>query len=123
MSKERELLNRCAVTLNFREICPLLLKEISELLAQPEQPTGSYFICCDNLETKLSEHFKVPHSIYVYVKQLENKIDKLKKQNGSVDPMSEDVIWDNMPENPMECLAFIRGVKFAEKEHGIRGVE
>ena len=35
--------------------------------------------------------------------------------------LSEDVIWDNMPENPMECsaLAFIRGVKFAEKAHGI----
>lgn len=37
MSKERELLNRVAVTLKFREICPLLLKEISELLAHPEQ--------------------------------------------------------------------------------------
>lgn len=37
------------------------------------------------------------------------------------EPLSEDVIWDNMPENPMECsaLAFIRGVKFAEKAHGI----
>lgn len=37
MSKERELLNRCAVTLKARDICPLLLTEISELLAQPEQ--------------------------------------------------------------------------------------
>ena len=37
------------------------------------------------------------------------------------EPLNEDVIWDNMPENPMECsaLAFIRGVKFAEKAHGI----
>jgi hypothetical protein len=41
----------------------------------------SYFICCTNLETKLSEHFKVPHSIYVYVKQLECQISKLKKEN------------------------------------------
>jgi hypothetical protein len=41
------------------------------------------------------------------------------------EPLSEDVIWDNMPENPMECsaLAFIRGVKFAEKAHGIGGGE
>ena len=37
MSKERALLNLCAVTLKARNICPLLLKDISELLAQPEQ--------------------------------------------------------------------------------------
>jgi len=37
MSVERELLNRCAVTLRVRDICPLLLKEISELLNEPEQ--------------------------------------------------------------------------------------
>ena len=42
---------------------------------------SSYFISCTNLETKLSEHFKVPHSIYVYVKQLECQIYKLKKEN------------------------------------------
>ena len=36
MSKERALLNLCAVTLKARNICPLLLKDISELLAQPE---------------------------------------------------------------------------------------
>ena len=35
------------------------------------------------------------------------------------EPLSEDVVWDNLPENPMECSAFIRGVKFAEKAHGI----
>ena len=36
MSIERELLSRCAVTLKARLICPLLLMEIKELLAQPE---------------------------------------------------------------------------------------
>jgi hypothetical protein len=48
---------------------------------------SSYFICCTNIETKLSEHFKVPHSIYVYVKQLECQIYKLKKQNSNGDKM------------------------------------
>jgi hypothetical protein len=38
-------------------------------------------------------------------------------------PLSEDAIWDNLPENPMECAAFIRGVLFAEKTHGIGAVE
>ena len=32
MSIERDLLSRCAVTLKARDICPLLLTEISELL-------------------------------------------------------------------------------------------
>ena len=45
MSKERELLNRCAVTLKARDICPLLLKEISELLAQTEQWQPECCIC------------------------------------------------------------------------------
>lgn len=49
--------------------------------------TGSYFICCDNLETKSLEHFKVPRSIYVYIKQLENQIYKL--NNPNCDIMSE----------------------------------
>jgi hypothetical protein len=38
-------------------------------------------------------------------------------------PLSEDAIWDNLPENPMECAAFIRGVLFAEKTHGIGAVK
>lgn len=39
------------------------------------------------------------------------------------EPLSEDAIWDALPENPMGCAAFIRCVKFAEKEHGIGGGE
>lgn len=35
------------------------------------------------------------------------------------EPLSEDAIWDNLPENPMGCAAFIRGIKFAEKHHNI----
>ena len=37
MIKERGLLNLCAVAFKARNICPFLLTEISELLAQPEQ--------------------------------------------------------------------------------------
>jgi hypothetical protein len=37
-------------------------------------------------------------------------------------PLSEDIIWHHLPENPMECAPFIRGVRFAEKMHGITGV-
>ena len=37
MIKESGLLNLCAVAFKARNICPFLLTEISELLAQPEQ--------------------------------------------------------------------------------------
>ena len=47
-----------------------------------EIQTSSYFICCANQSTKLLEHFKVPHSIYVYVKQLEHQIHNLEKAHG-----------------------------------------
>lgn len=39
------------------------------------------------------------------------------------EPLSEGVIWDNLPETPLACSGFIRGVKFAEKLHGITGGE
>jgi hypothetical protein len=35
------------------------------------------------------------------------------------EPLSDEAIWDNLPENPFECAPFIRGVRFAEKMHGI----
>ncbi len=44
MSKERGLLNLCAVTFKARNICPLLLKEISELLNEPEQDNTQYLL-------------------------------------------------------------------------------
>ena len=58
---------------------------------------SSYFICCTNLETKLPEHFKVPHSIYVYVKQLEYQLYKLEKENGNecLNENGNDLIIEN----------------------------
>ena len=44
MSKERGLLNLCAVAFKARNICPFLLTEISELLAQPEQDNIQYLL-------------------------------------------------------------------------------
>ena len=110
MSRERELLNRCAVTLKARDICPLLLTEISELLAQPEQAVAE----CTNSDTWNCKYCNKTESCGA-LKDSRNFAPPTRE------PLSEDVIWDNMPENPMECsaLAFIRGVKFAEKAHGI----
>lgn len=44
MSKERGLLNLCAVAFKARKICPFLLTEISELLAQPEPEPIAWLI-------------------------------------------------------------------------------
>ena len=139
MSKERELLNRCAVTLKARDICPLLLTEISELLAQPEQIEQEPVAWMSKEKgdvNKSRSYFKFPeehqHETIVPLYEREGltpreALTEYKKgyARAEVDlkrePLNEDVIWDNMPENPMECsaLAFIRGVKFAEKAHGI----
>ena len=56
MSKERALLNLCAVTLKARNICPLLLKDISELLAQPEQKPKREPLSDEKLEIMYSKH-------------------------------------------------------------------
>jgi hypothetical protein len=47
-----------------------------EPLSDEEMQPSAYFICCANQLTKIPEHFKVPYSIYVYVKQLEYQIEK-----------------------------------------------
>jgi len=40
------------------------------------------------------------------------------------EPLSDDEIWVGMgDEPPISCSGFVRGVKFAEKHHGIRGEE
>ena len=94
MIEERELLQRCLDEFDYKGVaCNELCIDIHKLLAQPEQ-----------------EPFKPDWVNY------RQGVEDAKRE-----PLSEDVIWDNMPENPMECsaLAFIRGVKFAEKAHGI----
>jgi hypothetical protein len=117
MSAERDLLRRAKCLLECSNMEPLqrqsdnIVEGIKELLAQPEQTeqepvawmndSGGCFLSDGN---KYSENW-----IALYTAP------------PTREPLSEDVIWDNMPENPMECsaLAFIRGVKFAEKAHGI----
>jgi len=35
---------------------------------------GTFYINCYNIETNKRKHFKVPESIYIYIKQLEAKL-------------------------------------------------
>lgn len=41
----------------------------------------SHFICCMNLDTRELQHFKVPYSVSVFIRQLEHKVYKLENPN------------------------------------------
>ena len=73
MSRERELLNRCAVTLKARDICPLLLKEVSELLNEPEQKQLT--------PREALAEYKKGYMIgyYIAVRDLKQKVDSVFK--------------------------------------------
>jgi len=104
MNKERELLER---VLASAHLVNGLDKEIQELLAQPEQEV--YFTDIDRKILKQA------------IGRALMSIKQLKIKSRYHEPLSDDAIWDALPENPMGCAAFIRGVKFAEKMHGIGG--
>ena len=113
MSREMELLRRISSHSESR-IPTNFIYEIQELLVQPEQ------------EPVVWQVIGIAGFMYVYNKPRDqvyehHTVNALYLAPPTREPLSEDVIWDNMPENPMECsaLAFIRGVKFAEKAHGI----
>jgi hypothetical protein len=136
MSKERELLKKALdFMLDAGANLNPLFKEINDnLLAQPEQEPVAWMQ--DDIELYVQESkdtirgYVIPlytsppkpltprEALTEYKKGYARAELDLKRE-----PLSEDVIWDNMPENPMECsaLAFVRGVKFAEKAHGIGG--
>jgi hypothetical protein len=104
MSKARELLNRCAVNLRVRDICPLLLKEVSELLNEPEQMEH---------ET-LREHVDRNKEWY-------NIGYRAAKEELKREPLSYEEIENgryNHLEYEYNC-GFENGVRFAEQEHGI----
>jgi|TARA_B110000908_G_C10078553_1_gene368466 hypothetical protein len=37
---------------------------------------SSYWISCDDVITKERKHFEVDHSVYVYIRQLEHKLNR-----------------------------------------------
>jgi hypothetical protein len=100
VSRERGLLNLCAVTFKARNICPLLLTEISELLAQPEHLTPRQGL----------EEYKKGYA--------QAELD-LKRER-----INHDDILDRSIDESFEYRdGFIDGVNFAENHHGIGGGE
>ena len=118
MSKERGLLNLCAVAFKARNICPFLLTEISELLAQPEQEpvvwqvigiAGFMFVYNKPIDEVYEHHTVIP--LYTAPPKRE--------------PLSEDKL-DALAEANItdEGIAgYYAGFRDAEKAHGIGGGE
>jgi len=122
MSKERGLLNLCAVTLKARNICPLLLTEISEFLAQPEptsEPVAWMVETHFNNEPIKEFHTVKPmERVYKYCIVTELYAAPLKPLTGI--EISNGFKADDEATHPYSYWA---GVEFAEKHHGIGGGE
>jgi hypothetical protein len=107
MSKERGLLNLCAVAFKARDICPLLLKDISELLAQPEQ---------DNIQYLLDQVARLT---------AENAMLKEKGSTQKREPIEEGEleVWYSQHTWAMDKQEYMWGFRDAEQAHGIGGGE
>ena len=122
MSKERELLNRCAVTLKARLICPLLLMEISELLNEPEQEPIAYVADPSvGFDVSRSTQGLTPREALTEYKRGYARAElDLKRE-----PLSEDEIRTIVNQLPTE-VDLDTGIEFCriiEKAHGIGGGE
>jgi hypothetical protein len=117
MSKERELLERWLDDTIFEpEELDSLMEETRELLAQPEQEQEPVAWMQDGIELYVLEE---KNSLRGYVIPLYTAPPKR-------EPLSDDVIWDglSLEEVPdYKAMTFIKGIRFAEKQHGIRGVD
>ena len=130
MSKERELLNLCAVAFKARNICPFLLTEISELLAQPEhiadvgnmvvQDPVAWKVIDGTNGNYMFSRIKPTERSYKY-----DVVIPLYTAPPKREPLSDKEITKNTPKliHIGERLAFHAGVRFAEKHHGIGGEE
>jgi hypothetical protein len=149
MSKERELLQKVLTKLNsyYYDGNVTIKNEIEELLVQPEQNKAeaimSNGVSVSNVYDAYEEGRKSvmveqepvawlyewvdeagePFKNFVYDFYDGANLIPLYAAPPKREPLSEDAILDALPENPMGCAAFIRGVKFAEKAHGIGGGE
>lgn len=143
MSKERELLNRCAVNLRLRDICPLLLKEISELLAQPEQQIKSNRVFYQEGYAQAELDLKREHivdvtdkvepvawmqdSIELYVLEEKNSLRgyviPLYTAPPKQEPLSDEEMRAIWKEGIRGEIPFVEIGRAIEKAHGITGVD
>ena len=124
MSKERELLKRILATgwLNHELSC-----EVEELLAQPEQEPVAWMQDDIELYVQESKDTIRGYVIPLYTTPVNKNIESLKaflKKKCIRMPLSEYEITEECDSKGQEHIsAFIDGIEFAEKMHGIGGEE
>jgi len=59
---------------------------------------SSYWISCPDVITRETKHHEVDHSIYVYIRQLEHALEKLKgaKRDDGAKPMKNSGFGEEM---------------------------
>jgi hypothetical protein len=121
MSKERGLLNLCAVAFKARGICPLLQQEISELLAKPEQEPEAWMLIDKETGARIPKAYKPEHG----VNKDRWELYPLFASPPTRKPLIDGEIRDGLDsKNGFENWyddRFVDGVLFAEKHHGIGG--
>ena len=123
MSKERGLLNLCAVAFKARNICPLLLKDISELLAQPEpeqQPEAWIIV---NKETGYRTQVS-DLTPFLYHREIFEVIP-LYTAPPKREPLSDEKLEIMYSKHAfaMDKQEYMWGFRDAERTHGIGGEE
>ena len=101
MSIERKLLNLCAVTLYHRDICPDLLKEIQELLAQPE-PTAEPVAWMCNLLGNVITYKPADNNGYTPLYKSPQKRKKRKSLSGR----ESEALWEAAFKSAISYLVF-----------------
>lgn len=129
MSKERELLNRYVLALKARGICPLLIKEIEELLAQPETDQEVVVWQYRTKPNWIDKWYdwencsKESYEDYKRVPELHDWLYETREiyiKPPTHEPLSDEVIREFAHDSYFICNdAFIKGVRWAEAQHKI----
>ena len=118
MSKERELLQRCAEAFSIHNKCPNLIVEIQNLLAQPEQEPVAW---CQMVEGKVQD-LLTSFEMKDWIK--DDSWAPLYTSPPKRERLSDGTIADMWHANKKATHpdSYWSGVYDAEKAHGITGV-
>ena len=117
MSKERELLQRCAEAFSIHNKCPNLIVEIQNLLAQPDQEPVAWKVVDKTTGDFMFSRIKPSARSYTY-----DEVIPLFLAPPNREPIDTRMITLEMFSEGIDIdykNGYIAGIRFAEKEHGI----
>ena len=122
MSKERELLKRVVEYMWVGDI----VEEIKELLAQPEQTEQepvAWMYCWDDEHERTYVNLLTTDTEHKHLKTAFNVMPLYASPPKRESLSDGEILKGIKAEHPISRSSFTLGVKFAEKEHGITGVD